>query len=244
MRIAVISDIHGNLEALTNVLVDIDKCHIDRIVNLGDNIGYGPDPEKVIQCIQKRQIPGIMGNHELAILEPDLRFQFNPNARKSLEITETMLSAKSREFIQRLKKSLVVYGCRFVHGFPPDSPTTYLFQADRTTLGLTFDASRESLCFTGHTHRPEIIMTTGDEIYRKKLGRKVFRIDPANKYIINVGSVGQPRDGDKSAKYIIWDAREQTIEMRYVVYDIATTIQKIIVRGLPRQHADRLWCSK
>jgi len=244
MRIAVISDTHGNLEALTSVLADIDKCHIDQIVNLGDNIGYGPDPEKVIQCIQERQIPGIMGNHELAILEPALRFQFNPNARKSLVITESMLSVKSKEFIQKLKKSLVVHGCRFVHGFPPDSPTTYLFQVDRTTLGLTLDSSEESLCFTGHTHRPEIIMAKGDEIFRKRLDRKIFKIAPAHKYIINVGSVGQPRDGDKAAKYIIWDAGAQTIEMRYVSYDIATTTQKIITLGLPRQHAYRLWCSK
>lgn len=244
MRIAVISDIHGNLEALTEVLADIDKCHIDQIVGLGDNIGYGPDPEKVIQCINERQIPCIMGNHELAILEPTLLAWFNPNARKSLNKTETMLSVKSLEFIQNLKKSMVAHGCRFVHGFPPDSPTTYLFQVDRSTLEQTLGSSEERLCFTGHTHRQEIIVASGGKIFRKSLRREIFQIDPANKYIVNAGSVGQPRDGDNAAKYAIWDATDHTLEVRYVPYDITVTTKKIIEIGLPRLHAERLWCSQ
>ncbi len=244
MRIAVISDIHGNLEALMEVLADIDKCEIDQIIDLGDNIGYGPDPEKVVQCIIKRQIPCIMGNHELSIFDPALLSWFNPNAKKSLKKTKNMLSAASLQYIKTLDKSMVVHDCRFVHGFPPDSPTTYLFQVDRATLKQAFDSSQEPLCFTGHTHRPEIIVNNGDEIFRKPLHQEIFQIDPTHKYIINVGSVGQPRDGDRNAKYIIWDARDETLEVRYVPYDITVTAKKIIAMGLPRPHAERLWCSQ
>ncbi len=226
------------------VLADIDNCQIDQIIDLGDNIGYGPDPEKVVQSIIKRQIPCIMGNHELSILEPALLEWFNPNAKKSLKKTEKMLSVSSLQYIQTLDRSMVMHDCRFVHGFPPDSPTTYLFQVDRPTLKQTLDASEESLCFTGHTHRPEIIVGSSDKILRKPLHQEKFGIDPANKYIVNVGSVGQPRDGDRHAKYVIWDAGDKTLEIRYVSYDISITTEKIIARGFPRPHAERLWCSQ
>lgn len=241
MRIAIISDIHGNFEALTQVLADVDANRIDQIVDLGDNIGYGPDPEKVVQCITDRRIPSIQGNHELALSQPSLKAWFNPTAKKSIAKTKEMLSETSLNYLVNLKFSLAAHHCRFVHGFPPDSPTTYLFQVDRPTLKQTFAASREPLCFTGHTHRPEIIVFTENRILRKPLGREVFQMTPSCKYIVNVGSVGQPRDGDTAAKYVIWDIVKQTLTLRYVPYDIVVTTQKIIARGFPRPHAERLW---
>ncbi|RUA02622.1 MAG: metallophosphoesterase [Deltaproteobacteria bacterium] len=241
MRIAVISDIHGNHEALTEVLADIKLGRIDRIISLGDNVGYGPDPEAVVQCIMEQKIPSVLGNHELAILEPDLLAWFNPHAKKSLYKTEKMLSSASLEYIQHLKKSLVVNGCRFVHGFPPDSPTTYLFQVDRPTMEQTFDITEEPICFTGHTHRPEIIVFQSGRVLRQPFHQGIFQVDPASNYIVNVGSVGQPRDGNDAAKYVIWDTEDLTLELRYVKYPIVMTTQKIIARGFPRPHAERLW---
>ena len=241
MRIAIISDIHGNIEALDQVLADIDSRHIDKIIDLGDNIGYGPDSEQVMGRILDREIPSILGNHELALVEPELLAWFNPAAKESLLKTRKMLSELSLAFIETMKKSMVMYGCRFVHGFPPDSVTTYLFEVDQWGLERAFNTSMDRLCFTGHTHRLEAVGSDGENIFRHSFHRGIFQIDPSNKYIINVGSVGQPRDGDNRAKYVILDDTARTLEARFVPYDIVTTANKIIAAGLPRMHADRLW---
>ena len=241
MRFAIISDIHGNLEALDQVLADIDSRHIDKIIDLGDNIGYGPDPEQVMDQILDRKIPSILGNHELALMEPELLDWFNPAARESLLKTRKMLSAHSLAFIETMEKSMVMHNCRFVHGFPPDSVTTYLFEVDQLRLEHAFSISMDQLCFTGHTHRLEAVGSDGDKIFRHPLHRGIFQIDPSKKYIFNVGSVGQPRDGDNRAKYVILDDTARTLEARFVPYDIVITAKKIIAAGLPRMHADRLW---
>ena len=241
MRIAIISDIHGNIEALDQVLADIDSHQVDQIMDLGDNIGYGPDSEQVVGRILDRGIPSILGNHELALVEPEILDWFNPAARESLLKTQNLLSKQSLAFIEAMKKSMVMHGCRFVHGFPPDSVTTYLFEVDQEGLELAFSTSRDQLCFTGHTHRLEVAGSDGEKILRQRLRRGIFQINPSHKYIFNVGSVGQPRDGDNRAKYVIYDDADQTLEARFVPYDIVITAKKIIAAGLPRMHADRLW---
>ena len=241
MRIAIISDIHGNLEALDQVLADIDNRHIDKIIDLGDNIGYGPDSEQVMGRILDRGIPSILGNHELSLVESELLDWFNPAAKESLIKTRKLLSEHSLAFIETMKKSMVLVGCRFVHGFPPDSVTTYLFEVDQWGLEDAFSTSSERLCFTGHTHRLEAVCSDGEKIFRHPLHRGIFQIDSSKKYIFNVGSVGQPRDGDNRAKYVILDDTAQSLEARFVPYDIVITAKKIIAAGLPRVHADRLW---
>lgn len=241
MRTAIISDIHGNLEALDQVFTDMDERDIHRIIDLGDNIGYGPDSEKVVGRIMDRGIPSVLGNHELALLEPKLLDWFNPAARKSLIKTREMLSKKSLATIVTMKKAMVIDDCRFVHGFPPDSVLTYLFEVNELKLAHVLNISRERLCFTGHTHRLEVVSSDGEEIFRCPLVHGLFPIEPSHRYIVNVGSVGQPRDGDNRAKYVIFDDAAQTLEIRFVSYNIAVTAEKIIASGLLRVHADRLW---
>lgn len=241
MRIAIISDIHGNLEALTEVLADIDAHEIDKIVNLGDNIGYGPDSDAVVACILDRNITSIMGNHELALLEPDLLSWFNAAARESLIKTRDMLSDDSLTFIKSLQRSMVANGHVYAHGFPPDSVTTYLFDVTRDELACAFKNDTQQLCFVGHAHRLISVVKSGAKILRQPLRRGLFRVDPANQYIFNVGSVGQPRDGDNRAKYAIYDDKTGTLEVRFVPYDIVATAKKIVAAGLPKIHADRLF---
>ena len=118
MKIALVSDIHANFEAFKSVLADIDKDGIDTIVCLGDAIGYGPEPEAVIQEIQRRELPNIIGNHEMAVCDREHLNWFNPMARRSLEMTMEMLSQSSLEYIKQLPYSLVVANGRCVHGFP------------------------------------------------------------------------------------------------------------------------------
>lgn len=241
MRVAVISDIHGNLEAFEQVLMDIDKSHVDAVVCLGDCIGYGPEPEQVVRLLRRKNIPSIMGNHELGLVDRSYLNWFNAPTRRSLLLTEELLSSDTLEFIRGLKNVMVFKGCRLVHGFPPESITTYLFDVSEDEFVRAFAGMEERLCFVGHTHTLEMIGYDGEKISRGPLLRGLTTLVENNKYIINVGSVGQPRDGDNRAKYVIWDSSRQTVDLRYVAYEIAITAKKILELGFPEFNARRLW---
>jgi predicted phosphodiesterase len=241
MKLAIISDIHGNMEALNEVLIDIDKRHVDAMICLGDMVGYGPEPEEVIRTIIEREIPTIMGNHELAIIDTKYLEWFNPLARLSIRKTIPMLSEVSMDYIADLAVVAIKNGARFVHGFPPDSVITYLFQIEEPAFCSTFEALEEDLCFVGHTHKLEIVSYGGGVVIRAPLKEGIAKLHRDKKYIINVGSVGQPRDGNNNAKYMIWDTTENSIELRFVPYHIAQVTNKIIEAGLPEAHAERLW---
>ncbi len=242
MKVAIISDIHGNLDAFRQVLNDIEASAIDAVVCLGDNVGYGPEPEQVIRQVRERNIPCVMGNHEQAVLDGEYLNWFNPTARKSLQKTMTLLSEESFNFIRGMKSSLVIYESRFVHGFPPDSMNLYLFQVSKNTLEQTFKEMKERLCFVGHTHELKLIGFDGNVSEYISLQKgPVKPLHKNRKYIVNVGSVGQPRDGNNNAKYVIWNTSEDSLEVRFVSYDIAAVVSKIMAAGLPQVHADRLW---
>ena len=152
-----------------------------------------------------------------------------------------MLSSASIDFIEQLPKSLVMGQCLCVHGYPPDSVRTYLFQKPPEALIKTFKSMSESICFVGHTHDLEIVTFDGRRIERRALKQGRIGLDARLRHIINVGSVGQPRDGNNNAKYVIYDPENGALEIRFVPYDIATTVAKIKAAGLPENHANRLW---
>ncbi len=241
MRIAVVSDIHSNLEAFQTVLADIDGSGVDHLVSLGDNIGYGPDPEEVLRLIRLRQVPSVMGNHELGAVDASLRSWFNPSALRSLEINREMLSTVSLDWIRTLSPAFVVGECLFVHGFPPDSITTYLFNASDGKLRSVFPLIDQEICFVGHTHDLKLIAFDGCSVRHARLPEGQTPLRRGLKYLINAGSVGQPRDGDNRAKYLIWDSQSRRLEVRFLSYDFARTVKKILTLGLPRINADRLW---
>jgi len=242
MKTAILSDIHGNMEAFLSVLKDIDLCRINQIFCLGDCIGYGPEPHKVLKMIKYLNISTVLGNHELAMLKPNFSSWFNPIARESLRKTRKMLKPSEVDQISQFPRFKIHGQCRLVHGFPPDLPRMYLFQASEERLLTTFKKMSESICFLGHTHQLEVIGYDGKRIQRKVLEKESFYLDENYHYIINIGSVGQPRDGNNNAKYVIWDETEKCIEVRYVPYDIASTVAKIKRAGLPKVHGNRLWC--
>lgn len=241
MKFAIISDIHGNLEAFQDVLKDIETTGIDDIFCLGDCIGYGPDSEEVLAEVIKREIPSILGNHELAVCNKRHLNWFNPKARASIEKTITTLSDKSINFIKNLPCSLIVEQCRCVHGYPPDSVRTYLFQKTPRALIKSFKSLKEPICFVGHTHDLELIQFDGRQTDRLSLNEGITPLDPQYRYIVNIGSVGQPRDGNNKAKYAIYDTTSHELEIRFVSYDIGATVAKIKAAGLPESHATRLW---
>ena len=240
-KIAIISDVHANMEAFEQVLADIDRSNVDVVISLGDNIGYGPEPDCVIKNIRQHAIASVQGNHELAIIEPEYLNWFNEAAQKSLKKTLKLLSAPSIEYIAAMQVSLIDYGCRFVHGFPPDSPLTYSFQVSEGKTQKALDELSERRCFIGHTHTLDLISYNGQKLEYGSLNEGLNILDPGRKYIVSVGSVGQPRDGDNRSKYVIWDSSDDTVEVRFVAYDIGTVVKKIQDAGLPQEHAERLW---
>jgi len=242
MKLGILSDIHGNLDALDAVLRDADALRVDAFVCLGDAIGYGAEPNRVIETLRQREIPSVLGNHELAILEPDSLAWFNPVARTSLEKTAQWLTETSRRYIAAMETSRVLHGFRFVHGFPPDSVTTYRFEVapdDRLQIMKTLDAR---ICFIGHTHDLNLMAVENDRIDSMPLKPGPISLKTrSTRYLINAGSVGQPRDGDNRAKYAVLDIAELVLNVRFVSYDIAAAASKIVAAGLPKVHADRLW---
>ena len=241
MKTAVISDIHGNLEAFTAVLAHLEKQGIHHIISLGDNIGYGPDPDKVMDLLARHQVISILGNHEMVICHPRFLKWFNPVARKSVAATTNALSPKHIRTIHSWETRLTKGNLQFVHGVPPRSPFLYTFQVPDPLLGQKLLEMERSVCFCGHTHELELIHSTPDgELLRRPLGRGRQVLDKQLRYLINVGSVGQPRDADKSAKLVIYDDVAHAVEVCYIPYPFEITAQKIRAAGLPESFARRL----
>ncbi len=228
------------MESFRQVLDDIGRSNVDGIFCLGDMVGYGPEPEAVVQQIQDLEIPTVMGNHELGVKNPKVLEFFNPPARRSLQLTAQMLSDDSIRYICGLDAARVLENCRLVHGFPPDSISTYLFQVPDDKIISTFEIMPEPICFVGHTHVIEMVSFDGRVVLHKTLSRGVIKLKTEQRHIINVGSVGQPRDGDNNAKYIIWDNTNYEIDVRHIPYNIEAVVNKIIAAGLPKAHAYRL----
>ncbi len=240
MRLAVISDIHSNTEAFGSVLADIEISAVDKTICLGDVIGYGPEPNEAISMICDYNIPTILGNHELCIINREYLTRFNPSACRSMLATIDMLNDKSVYFVNNLKPNIISNNCRFVHGFPPDSPTIYMFELDKKGMLDAFGRYEERICFIGHTHSLRLIEFDGNSIAYNSLDRGITKLFAGKRYIINAGSVGQPRDGDNHAKYVIWDTSDDSIEARYISYDIDSVVNKILNAGLPKINAMRL----
>lgn len=240
-RIAIMSDIHGNLEAFRSVLADIDTQQVEQVVNLGDIVGYGPEPEACVQLLRQRGIATVLGNHEHGLLEASARNWFNPQAKKALDRTRALISDESLMYFRTLPRTLTIEGALFVHGCPPGLVSKYLYELDLPGLRETFGLYENALCFVGHTHELELISLVSGGIMRKELGKGLCALDPDARHIVNAGSVGQPRDGDNKAKYLLWEPAEARFDVRFVPYDIAKTAARIMEVGLPTVYADRLW---
>ncbi len=239
-RYAVFSDPHGNIEALNAVLADMAAQEAEPLACLGDAIGYGPEPEAVVREIRSRGIPMVMGNHEMAVANDTLMQRLNPQARAALEVTRGLLGPETMGWLAGLPHSLVLHGCRMVHGAPPDRVNTYLFFIRDAGLHALFRQFQEDVCFVGHTHELVLVSFDGERAVRSTPQTDTWKLEPGLRFIVNVGSVGQPRDGDNRAKYVIWEPASRTVTVRRVSYDIEATVRGIAMRGLPKVYGDRL----
>jgi len=238
MRYGIVSDIHGNLEALESVLADLEKRQVDSILCLGDLIGYGPNPNECVDLIKDRAEVVLAGNHDYAPLDKlDLSY-FNPWARSAIEWTKERLSASSVEFLLALPLKKEIYGVTLVHSTPlqPEEWNYIITIGDAQKNFPQFD---NQVCFIGHSHVPIVIVMDSEEDCRV-IQDNPLQIQDGLRYIINVGSVGQPRDLNPLAAFGIYDDSEQRYELFRVEYDIGKTQKKIRESLLPEYLAERL----
>ncbi|SKA77260.1 metallophosphoesterase family protein [Desulfobaculum bizertense] len=241
MKLAILSDIHGNLHAIREVLRDIDAQGVDEIINLGDTVGYGPDPNECLALTRERGFVNVLGNHEHGLLKERHRIWFNEQPRVAVEITAKLLTPENFEYISQLPRAIVRHDLRFVHGYPPDSPYYYLVGADDAKLHKTFAKMKQDICFVGHTHLLELVTEKDGEPDRWPIGEGEHQLHAGQKYIINVGSVGQPRDDfNTKAKYVLFDTETLTLTVRFIAYDAKPVAEKMLEQGVPETFAKRL----
>lgn len=240
MRLAIISDVHGNWEAFQVVLEDIQNQHLEKIISLGDLIDYGPDSELIVQEYRRLNITSVIGNHEQALFDPMLAENLVPAAYDSFQITRRQLSAESIRWLQTLPPLLVIEQMRFVHGLPPDSTSDYIDYVPLHILRWVFQSYPEFICFVGHTHRVAMYEYTPQDYVKITQLSEIQKLKPTSRYIINAGSVGQPRDPDRRAKYVIYDTTQNSLELRRIEYDAQKTAAKIRQLGYPEIFARRL----
>lgn len=238
MRYYVISDIHGNLEALHSVIEDISSQKTGQYLYIGDLVGYGADPQAVIRIVQSIG-PKVLiaGNHDWGVLGLlDLEY-FNEYAKEAVVWAKSVLN---KEELSYLKSFRLLYESEIftlVHGSLDGAEKFhYIFNADDAYF--TIKLMKTPLCFVGHTHVAGIFYSSNGKIEYTKEAK--VKIDYSRKYVINVGSIGQPRDRDPRASYAIYDDEAGTVETRRVNYDIKATQKKILDAGLPRWLASRL----
>jgi len=237
LRYAILSDVHGNLEALRAVLADCADA-ADAVLCLGDMVGYGADPLPCVELVADRAQAVVGGNHEHAVAgRLDLAW-FNRHARAAAEWTRERLDDDHRTWLGALPLVHEVADATLVHASPAQPEEwDYLVTAEDGFAAFGHFATR--WCFVGHSHVPGVwsLGSAGPEHHPDAARLSMER---GRRYLINVGSVGQPRDRDPRAAYALWDAEGGRLEIRRVAYDVAAARRKILTAGLPRFLADRL----
>ncbi|MFM1768469.1 MAG: hypothetical protein RJA22_998 [Verrucomicrobiota bacterium] len=240
MRYAVIADIHANLEAFQVVLQDAKEQRCTHYCCVGDVVGYNANPKECLDIVRSMGMPCVKGNHdEYCSIEGDLE-GFNPHAAEAVNWTRKQLTDDDRKWLRELKYVRLVASFTVVHA-TLDGPQRWGYVFDRLAAAASLTYQNTGVCFFGHTHVPLAFIR--DSAVRGGTYSK-FHVEPGKKYFVNVGAVGQPRDGDPRAGYVVYDMNEQTIELRRLEYDIAAAQKKIIEAGLPQRLADRLAVGK
>jgi predicted phosphodiesterase len=238
MRYGFFSDVHANLEALKVVIADFKKEKLDKIFFLGDAVGYGPDPNECTSIIDDVSGIKLMGNHDyaaLGLIETNL---FNPYAQKSMEWTKSVLNEKSLKVLSNFSMDHRFDLFYLVHSTPKEPQEwNYIFDLDDAEENFHF--FNKPACLIGHSHHPAIIKKYKDKhcfLHEKPW----VQIEDGFRYIVNIGSVGQPRDGSNQACYLIYDVEEKRADLKRLPYDYKKTQTKMKKRGLPQFLIDRL----
>ncbi len=237
MRYAIISDMHANLDAFNVVLKKIDAIGFDRVVCLGDVVGYNANPNECIDLVREREIPTICGNHDAVACSIEEPWGFNPIALAAALWTRETLTDDNIEWLRQLSDTKMFDHFLAVHG-APGNRDTYLFSWEDIIPHIPYvEEQQRTLCFFGHTHCPGIFSTDG--LYSVDDDSK-FALGENKLFFINPGSVGQPRDGDPRASFGIFDTDSNEFDLVRVEYPVADAANRVIEAGLPQFLADRL----
>jgi predicted phosphodiesterase len=238
MRVGVISDIHGNAAALEAVLEALDEERLDAVWCLGDLVGYGPDPNRCCELVAQRADLCLVGNHDLGVIGSIPLDEFSPDAAAAARWTGTVLADYSRSYLESLRPQAEANGAELFHASPRDPVWDYV---------LSEPVARESLEMThapvvmvGHSHVP-LAMILEDGRANGGLAPAGHEVDLAQgRWLLNPGSVGQPRDNDPRAAYLVLEHAEQRAWFRRIAYPVERTQAEIRERGLPETLAQRL----
>jgi predicted phosphodiesterase len=236
-RVAVISDIHSNLHALEAVLEEIDREQPDAIWCLGDVVGYGPRPDECCRAVEERATLCLAGNHDLGVLGTADLDEFSPDAATAARWTRDVLSPEARTFLERLEPVGDADGAQLFHASPRDPVWEYILTDQ--AAAAAFEDTTAPLVLVGHSHIPLQVTLENDGINGGH-ARGGTEIDLAGRWLLNPGSVGQPRDGDSRAAWLLLDFDAGQASFRRVGYDVDATRQEVYDAGLPRVLGDRL----
>jgi predicted phosphodiesterase len=240
MIVAIIADLHSNLEATTAVFREIGKRSPDRILCLGDLTGYNANPNEVIDIIREHKVPTVMGNHDAAVCGLEDPWFFRSSAKRAIEWQVEIIRDDNRAWLSSCAEQIQFAGmCLGVHG-SPSSRDDYIIDWLDAMRQLEFLKDRKNLkvSFFGHSHRPSFFSETGNNA--NTTAGAVCSLQASNRYFINPGAVGQPRDHDSRAAFGLFDTEKMTFEFCRVEYDIPLCQRKILDAGLPSELAQRL----
>ncbi len=240
MRIGIFSDVHANIEALTAVLESFRSERIDRLVCLGDVVGYGASPNECCDLIREVAAFTILGNHDAAVAgRMDYSYYYDA-ARNALDLHSRQLSPENLEWLKSLPYEVREEHATFCHGSPLNlEEFEYIFSVEQAARCLEIWEQLGIATFIGHSHLCKSFALSRDDVYEVVAPK--FSIRPDHRYIISVGSVGQPRDYDNRASYTIYDTDEKVFEFKRVAYDIEAAAQKIFATDLERNFGNRLF---
>ena len=240
MKYGILGDIHSNLSALNSVLRCMDAARVDRLISVGDVVGYGAAPRQCIAILRERDTIVVKGNHDAACVgELDER-TFNPYARAAVAWTRAVLTDEDKQWLRELPLVATLDHCQVSHG-TLHRPELFDYILSLSDADPSLDEMIRPVCFVGHSHIPLTVMR-----FKAAPDRTAYTHDTeidlgeTAKALINVGSVGQPRDENPLAAYALYDSERRKAEILRVAYDIETEISRISAAGLPQVLGDRL----
>ncbi len=240
MKYGVLGDIHSNLSALETVLAAMDRDGVETILSVGDVVGYGAAPKECVAILRERGVTVVLGNHDAAVSEILDDVHFNPYARAAVAWTQATLDEDERDWLRQLPLVATLEHCQVAHG-TLHRPELFNYMLSATDAEPSLDALERQVCFVGHTHIPIAVMRfTGEPNQTAYTYDADVDLSDVDRALVNVGSVGQPRDDNPMSAYLVFDSDANLASLRRVPYDIEREVERIAAAGLPDVLGERL----
>jgi predicted phosphodiesterase len=244
MKYGIVSDTHSNYHALKAVLAHMESLEVDKKVHCGDIVGYGPKPSETLALTLEHFNYIVMGNHDLAVVDEEEAWGFNPQAKRAIDWTREKMSQDDIDILKSLKyKFLVEDNILFVHGSPEvGNPHTYIMDHVDARMAFAQKTCDFDVAFVGHTHIPFLWHEDSYEKVQFNKSSQISVVDKtiSKKAIVNVGAVGQPRDGDPRATYVIYDSETKKVTWYKVPYQVDRTVGLMQRAGFSSNACERL----